>query len=79
MTRKGTRIGAGLAGAAASAGWFMAFSLTFAANVRALGLIEMPIAALLAYRLTGRQPQRHELLGMAVVMAGLALLFVSVT
>jgi len=71
-------LGAGLAGAAASAGWFTAFALTPAANVRTLALIEMPIAALLAGKLTGKVPQRQELIGMGVVMAGLALLFASV-
>ena len=61
-------------GAAASAGWFTAFSLTAAANVRSLGLIEMPIAALVAGRLTGKRLARHEWLGLGLVMAGVALL-----
>lgn len=66
--------GAGFAGAFASAGWFIAFSLTAAANVRTLALVELPIAALLSGRLTGQQVARHELVGMAIVMAGVALL-----
>lgn len=70
-------LGAGFLGAFASACWFTAFALTPAANVRTLGLIEMPIAALLAGRLTGTAAGRTELVGLAVVMAGVALLFVS--
>jgi len=67
-------LGAGLAGAAASAGWFTAFSLTAAANVRTLALVEMPLVALLAGKLTGRGITRHEALGLALVLAGCALL-----
>ncbi len=67
-------LGAGFLGAAASAGWFMAFSLTPAANVRTLALIEMPMAAILSRRVSGKRLARHEAVGMAVVLAGLALL-----
>ena len=38
-------LSAGALGALASAGWFIAFSLTLVANVRTLGLIEMPTFA----------------------------------
>lgn len=72
-----TSLGAGFLGAFASACWFTAFALTPAANVRTLGLIEMPIAALLAGRLTGKAASLTEVVGLAVVMAGVALLFVS--
>ncbi len=72
-----TSLGAGFLGAFASACWFTAFALTPAANVRTLGLIEMPLAALLAGRLTGKAVSRHEVAGLFVVMAGLALLLVS--
>ena len=71
-------IGAGFLGAVSSAGWFTAFSLTAAANVRTLGLVEMPMAALLSGKLTGKRTARHELAGMAIVMAGVGLLLVSV-
>jgi drug/metabolite transporter (DMT)-like permease len=67
-------IGAGFAGAAASACWFTAFSLTPASNVRTLALIELPMVALLSGRLTGRAMARHEVVGLGVVMAGVALL-----
>lgn len=69
-----TSIGAGFLGAAASSGWFIAFSLTAAANVRTLALIEMPLAALVSHRISGKRLARHEGAGLAVVMAGLALL-----
>jgi drug/metabolite transporter (DMT)-like permease len=72
-----TSLGVGFLGALSSACWFTAFALTPAANVRTLGLIEMPLAALLAHRLTGKAPARHEIGGMAVVMAGVALLLMS--
>lgn len=70
-------IGAGFLGALASAGWFMAFSLTAAANVRTLGLIEMPLAALLSNRVSGKRLSRNEALGFALVLGGVALLLVS--
>lgn len=67
-------LGAGFVGALSSAFWFSAFSLTAASNVRTLGLIELPIVALASGRLTGHRMARHELIGLAVVMAGVALL-----
>lgn len=67
-------IRAGFLGAAASSGWFIAFSLTAAANVRTLALIEMPLAALVSRQVSGKTMARHELAGLAVVMLGLALL-----
>lgn len=67
-------LGAGFTGALSSAFWFAAFALTAAANVRTLGLIELPMVALLSGRLTGKAMTRHELAGLAIVMAGVALL-----
>ncbi len=69
---------AGFLGALSSACWFTAFSLTAAANVRTLGLVEMPLAALLSGRLTGQKAARHELAGMALIMGGVGLLVWSV-
>lgn len=66
--------GAGFAGALASAGFFVAFSLTPAANVRTLALVELPLAAVFTHRVSGKRMAGHELLGMAVVMGGVALL-----
>ena len=71
-------IGAGFLGAFASACWFTAFSLTVAANVRTLGLAEMPMAALLSGKLTGKGVARHEMAGLLTVMAGVGLLMWSV-
>jgi drug/metabolite transporter (DMT)-like permease len=67
-------LGAGFLGAAASSGWFIAFSLTAAANVRTLALIEMPVAALFSRRFSGKAMAAHEWVGMGVVVAGLVLL-----
>lgn len=72
-----TSIGAGFLGALASAGWFMAFSLTAAANVRTLGLIEMPMAALLSRRISGRGLAWHETAGFLLILGGVALLLAS--
>ncbi len=69
-----TSLGAGFAGALASATFFTAFALTPAANVRTLALVELPMVALVSGRLTGRAMARHELAGLAVVMRGVALL-----
>jgi drug/metabolite transporter (DMT)-like permease len=70
-------IGAGFLGALASVFWFTAFSLTAAANVRTLALIEMPLAAIMSGRLSGKAMARHELLGFGVVLGGVAMLFAS--
>jgi drug/metabolite transporter (DMT)-like permease len=67
-------LGAGFLGAAASSGWFIAFSLTAAANVRTLALVEMPIAALFSRRISGKAMAIHELVGLGVVIIGLVLL-----
>ena len=67
-------LGAGFSGAVSSAFWFAAFALTAAANVRTLGLIELPMVALFSGRLTGKSVARHELLGLGIVMGGVALL-----
>lgn len=67
-------IGAGFLGALASAGWFIAFSLTAAANVRTLGLVEIPVAAMVSRRISGRRLQSHEAAGFAVIALGVALL-----
>jgi len=67
-------LGAGFLGAAASSGWFIAFSLTAAANVRTLALIEMPLAAVVSRRISGKAMAAHEWAGLAVILLGLALL-----
>lgn len=70
-------IGAGFLGALASACLFCALSLTPAANVRTLALIEMPLAALLSGKLTGKKLVAHELAGLTLVAIGLLMLLLA--
>ena len=60
-------LGAGLCGACASAGWFIALALSPAAPVRALGIIEAPIAAMAGHRLF------RETLGLRQILSGIAI------
>lgn len=69
-----TSLAAGFLGAFASACWFTGFSLTTAANVRTLALVEVPMAQLVA-RLHFRQKTTpRQYLGMATILAGVAAL-----
>ncbi|MXO64267.1 DMT family transporter [Altericroceibacterium endophyticum] len=68
---------AGALGALASAGWFIAFSLTQAANVRTLALIEMPVVALVSRFVSGRWLSSRQLLGFAAIVAGVGLLMMA--
>jgi drug/metabolite transporter (DMT)-like permease len=70
-------LGAGLAGASASAMFMTAFSLAPAANSRTLSLVELPLAALVSHRVSGRGLKHHEAVGMAVILGGVALLLFS--
>jgi drug/metabolite transporter (DMT)-like permease len=65
---------AGGLGAVASELWFLGFSLTAAANVRTLALVEVLFAHLVSHRVFGQRPTVRELLGMALLVAGVALL-----
>ena len=65
---------AGFMGAFASQFWFLGFSLTAAANVRTLGLVEVLFAQAVSKRVFGQRVSGRELLGMTVVTAGVALL-----
>lgn len=68
-------LGAGFLGALASSCWFIAFSLTLAANVRTLALIEVPLAALVSRRFSGGKAlDRNGWLGLVLILVGLALL-----
>jgi drug/metabolite transporter (DMT)-like permease len=72
----GSSLGAGFFGAAASGLWFTAFALTPAGLVRAVGVVEMPIAALagqrvFAERLAGWQWAAAALAGAGVALAAL--------
>jgi drug/metabolite transporter (DMT)-like permease len=65
---------AGFMGAFASQFWFLAFALTAAANVRTLALVEVLFAQAVAYY-TFKQPlSARELLGIALIVIGVALL-----
>lgn len=62
---------AGLAGALASLGWFTAFALTTAANVRTLGLAEVVFSYLVSRRLLSEKLVPLEQAGLLLVTAGL--------
>jgi drug/metabolite transporter (DMT)-like permease len=65
---------AGSAGAIASAGWFTAFALTTAANVRALGMVEVVFSYLVSRRVFKEKLSAAERAGLALVFAGVAAL-----
>lgn len=70
-------MGAGLFGALASSGWFLALALSPAGPVRAVGVVEMPMAALagrrlFAERITARQWLFGGVTALGVVLAALA-------
>jgi drug/metabolite transporter (DMT)-like permease len=65
---------AGFMGALASQFWFLGFSLTSAANVRTLGLLEVIFAQIVSQRLFSQALSWRELAGMALVVAGVGLL-----
>ena len=60
----------GLLGALASQFWFIGFSLTSAANVRTLGLVEILFAQLLSRRLLSETSSSREILGVVLVLGG---------
>jgi drug/metabolite transporter (DMT)-like permease len=68
---------AGVLGAIASAGWFIAFSLTIAANVRTLALIEMPVVAVLSRYVSGRWLTAREWVGFVLITIGVAILMLA--
>jgi drug/metabolite transporter (DMT)-like permease len=68
---------AGFLGAAASQFWFIGFSLTSAANVRTLALIEVPLAQIASRRIFLEGTSRREMLGMAMIVGGVGLLLLT--
>jgi len=64
---------AGFLGAAASQFWFIGFSLTSAANVRTLGLLEVPLAQIASRRVFAEGTSARELVGMAMIVVGVGL------
>jgi drug/metabolite transporter (DMT)-like permease len=67
-------IGAGFLGALASQFWFIGFSLTTAANVRTLALVEVVMAQAVSHRILAQATSRREIAGMALIVAGVVLL-----
>jgi drug/metabolite transporter (DMT)-like permease len=65
---------AGFMGAFASQFWFLAFALTAAANVRTLALVEVLFAQGVAYYSFKQSVSPRELSGIALIVAGVALL-----
>lgn len=67
-------LAAGFLGAFGSAMWFTAFALATAAQVRTLALVEVLLAAVLGWAMRGETPSPRSLAGMAVIVAGVAVL-----
>jgi drug/metabolite transporter (DMT)-like permease len=65
---------AGFMGALASQFWFLGFSLTSAANVRTLGLLEVIFAQIVSQRVFSQSLSWRELAGMLLVVVGVGLL-----
>lgn len=65
---------AGFLGAFASQFWFIGFSLTSAANVRTLALIEVIFAQIVSRYVFRQSVSRRQMLGMAVIILGVGLL-----
>ena len=65
---------AGFMGASASECWFLAFALTSAVNVRTVGLAEMLFAQAISYFIFKQATTAREAYGMAMIVAGVALL-----
>jgi drug/metabolite transporter (DMT)-like permease len=68
---------AGFMGAFASQFWFLGFSLTAAANVRTLGLIEVVFAQAVSRRLFSQVVTWRELAGLALVVFGVGVLLIA--
>ncbi|HEY2658785.1 MAG TPA: DMT family transporter [Caulobacteraceae bacterium] len=63
-------LGAGLCGACASAGWFIALALSTAAPVRAVGVIEAPMAAIAGRRFFHERLHPRQILAGGAVLIG---------
>jgi len=69
---------AGFMSSFASQLWFLGFSLTAAANVRTLALVEVLLAQAVSKRLFGQRATARELVGMALVVIGVAWLLAAI-
>lgn len=67
-------LAAGSMGALASIGWFTAFALTSAANVRTLGMVEVVFSYLVSRRFLRETLSAAERAGLVLVVAGVAVL-----
>jgi drug/metabolite transporter (DMT)-like permease len=65
---------AGFMGAAASAGWFTAFAIEPAANVRTLGLVELIFSYVVSLKLFRERLSRLELSGIALIALGIVII-----
>jgi drug/metabolite transporter (DMT)-like permease len=65
---------AGFMGAAASAGWFTAFAIEAAANVRTLGLVELIFSYLVSLKLFRERLSAMELAGIALIALGVVII-----
>jgi drug/metabolite transporter (DMT)-like permease len=63
----------GLLAATGSQCWFLAFAIETPAKIRTLGLIEIVFAQIISRRIFSQQQSRSELIGMAVLLAGVVL------
>lgn len=70
-------LGAGAAGALASAGWFTAMTLEPAAHVRALAQVELVFTALVATLWFGERQSPRALAGVGLIAGGAVLLLLS--
>ena len=66
----------GLAGMLASAGWFTAMTIQNAAYVRALGQVELIFTFVFSYFVFAERSNRMELIGIALVTAGILILLI---
>ena len=69
-------LAAGFLGAFASQFWFLGFALTAAANVRTLALVEVLMAQAVSHRFLAQRATPRELLGLGLIVVGVALLVV---
>ncbi|WP_342360389.1 DMT family transporter [Terrarubrum flagellatum] len=65
---------AGFLGAFASQFWFLGFSLTTAANVRTLALVEVLMAQAISRKVMAQEVAWREIAGMALIVLGVAVL-----
>jgi drug/metabolite transporter (DMT)-like permease len=62
--------GAGFCGAAASIGWFSAVAMAPAAAVRAVGVVDMPMAAWAGRRLFSERLTSRQIVGAGLTLVG---------